>query len=167
MADDPNYTQDVTIMANDGTKPVSITTVGSKNLLDVNASSDPTQYSPEFDYDATGDVVTSASDATLFTFTGAGVIDFVAVTCATSSSWEIIVDIDGSEKFRMTMNDLGSVIGLTGTGQESIYTATANKQFRWVPQGRAGFTTSFAVKARATGANVTLYHLTMYRELVS
>jgi len=167
MADIKDYTRNVSIFDDTANSPVSTTLVGSKRLLDVNASADPTQYSPEFDYDTTGDVVTSGADATLFTFSGAGVIDMIAVTCATSSSWSIIVDIDGVEKFRISMTELGSTLGLTGATQNLIYTATANKQFRWLPRGAAGFTTSFSVKARATGADVTLYHITNYRKLVT
>ena len=168
MAGINNPTDNVTIFGGDNSaKAVTSTTVGAKELLDVNASSDPTQYSPEFDYDITGDVVTSAADATLFTFSGAGVIDMIAVSSAVSSSWSIIVDIDGVEKFRISMTDLGSTLGLTGSAQDLIFAATANKQFRWLPKGAAGFTTSFSVKARATGADVTLYHLVNYRELVT
>ena len=164
---DIQSTDNVSVYNADGSAAVTTTTIGGKELLDVNASADPTQYALGTDYDATGDVVTSAADATLFTFSGAGVIDFVAVTCATSSAWSIIIDVDGSEKFRMSMSDLGSVIGLTGGVGEPIFVTTANKQFRWNPGGNAGFTTGFSIKARATGANVTLTHLTLYRELVS
>ena len=165
MADLSDQTQNVNIWDDAKTKSVTVSSVGAKNLLDVNASSDPTQYVLESDYDATGDVVTSAADATLFSFSGAGVIDFVAITCATSSNWEAIIIVDGDEKFRSTMTNLGSVLGLTGGNGEPIWVQTANKQFRWSPQGNAGFTSGFAIKARAIGANVTLTHITLFREL--
>jgi len=165
MADINDRTQNVSLHDEVNDKPVTTTDLGTKTLLDVNASSDPTQYVLESDYDATGDVVTSAADATLFSFSGAGVIDFVAITCATSSNWEAIIVVDGTEKFRSAMTNLGSVLGLTGGNGEPIWVQTANKQFRWSPQGNAGFTSGFAIKARAIGANVTLTHITLFREL--
>ena len=148
-----------------GGSQISSTTIGGKELLDVNASADPTQYHIEGDINVTGTLVTSAADVTLFTTTTAGVIDFVAVNSAVSSGFEIALFIDGVEKLRTNMTDLGSTLGLTGGSGEPVWTQTANKQFRWNPQGNAGFTSSFAIKAKATGSNVTLTHLILYREL--
>jgi len=173
MSDLGDQTLNVNI-ANDGnTKLVTVTTVSAKEALDtyvaggsLNITSDdsPTKYQLRTDFDTVGDLVTSAADVILYTFTGAGVIDFIATSCI-SSGYEIALFIDGTERFRMTMNELGSDIGLTG-GNVPIWVETANKNFRYSPVEGIGFKTSFDVKAKATGANVTVKHLTMYREQV-
>ena len=166
MADINDYSQNVSLHDEATDSAVTTTTLGSKTLLDVNASSDPTRYTFGGSINTTGTTVTSAADVTLFTFSGAGVIDFVAVTCANSSGWDISLWIDGTEVMRATMNQLGSDLGMTAYNGFA-WVQTANKQFRWVPSGRSGFTTSFAIKSKATGANVTLNHMIAYRELVS
>jgi len=167
--------QDVTIRNDDGSEVVTITPVVSKKGLDtyvvggqLNISSDdsPTKYQLKTDFDATGDEVTSAADVTLYTFTGAGVLDFVACSAGVSG-YEIALFIDGSEKFRMTMDQLGNGLALSNGTSVPIWAEIANKNFRYVPTEGIGFKTSFAVKAKATGANVTIKHLTMFRELVT
>lgn len=164
MADLNDATQNVAIHDEAADQPVTTTVVGSKRFLDVNANSDPTQYTLETDYNTTGTVVTSASDVTLFTTTGSGTIDFIAVTCGNSSGYEIIIEVDSSEKFRITMTDLGSTLGLTSDASP-IRALNANKQFRYHPNEAKGYTTNFSVKAKATGSDVTLTHLIIYKEL--
>ena len=171
MADITDYSQNVSIHDESNDAAVTTTTSGSKVLLDVNATvsndESPTKYQLLTDYDVTGTIVTSASDAELFSYTGVGVVSFIAVTCATSASWEIVINTDSTERLRITMGALGNTLGLTGTGGEPIWTQTANKQFRYHPTPELGFKTSFSVEAKATGANVTLTHLVMYKEKVS
>ena len=169
MADLNDRTVNVSI--HDDTSESAVTTsagAGGKRLLDVAAAitdnDSPTKFQLKTDYDATGDLLTSAADVILFQFTGTGVIDFVGVSNSTSSSYEVAIYIDGTERFRSTMADLGS-LGMTASGVP-FWTQTANKEFRWHPRTEVGFTTSFKVVARATGANTTVTHMTTFREKV-
>ena len=169
MADIDDFTQNISIHDDTSDAAVTTTTVGSKVYLDtastiVNNES-PTKYQLKTDYDATGDSVASSPDTTLYTYSGAGVIDLVAINCTTSSSWGVDIIIDGTSRLRITMTDLGGNLGLTNS-DFAVAAETANKQFRWRPT-QIGFTTSFTIKAFATGATVTLAHLIMYREKVT
>jgi hypothetical protein len=163
-------TGDVTLYNEDGSKAVSIITDGAVERLAVEVSGavsidydeSPTKYQLYTDYDATGVSVAASPDTTLYTFTGSGVIDLVAITCATSSNWGVVIIIDGTERLRINMNDLGSNLGLTDSAFD-VVAQTANKQFRWRPT-QIGFTTSFTIKAFATGTAVTLAHLVMFRQ---
>ena len=121
-----------------------------------------TKFQLKTDYDATGTSVASSPDTTLYTYSGAGVIDLVAVNSTTSSSWGVDIEVDGTSRFRINMAQLGSSLGLTNSAF-TVVAETANKQFRWHP-AQIGFTTSFTIKAFATGATVTLAHLIMFRE---
>ena len=165
MSDLNDYTQNVNIWNDAKTKSVTVTTDGSKERLDVNAAIDydesPTKYQLKTHKDTTGTVVTT-SDTTLFTFTGQGVIDLVACNSATSSNWGVVIIIDGVERLRLTMAELGSDLGLTDSNFD-IVAQTANKQFRWKPT-QIGFSTSFTVKAYATTGTQTLPHLILFRE---
>jgi len=125
----------------------------------------PTKYQLKTNYNTTGTSVASSPDTTLYTYTGAGVIDLVAVNSTTSSSWGVDIEIDGTSRFRITMADLGSNLGLTNS-DFVVVAETANKQFRWRPE-QIGFTTSFTIKAFATSTTVSLNHLIMYRERVT
>lgn len=124
----------------------------------------PTRYQLKTNYNATGTSVTT-TDTSLFTYSGAGVIDLVAVNSTTSSSWGIVINIDSTERLRITMGDLGSNLGLTNS-DFVIVAETANKQFRWRPE-QIGFTTSFTIEAYATTGTVTLNHMIMFRERVT
>jgi len=154
-------------------KQVTVTTDGSKERLDVDVTGSvsidydesPTKYQLKTNYNATGTSVASSPDTTLFTYSGAGVIDLVAVNCLTSSNWGVDILIDGTSRLRITMSDLGSNLGLTNSAFD-VVAETANKQFRWKP-AQIGFTTSFTVKAYATGATVTLNHLILFRERIA
>jgi hypothetical protein len=126
----------------------------------------PTKYQLKSDYDATGVTVTSAADVTLFTFSGIGVLDFISAV-AGSDGYEIVIIIDGTERLRINMNDLGSNLGLANATNVPLWAETANKNFRWHPPTQVGFTTGFTIKAKATGADVTLKHLILYREKTS
>lgn len=172
MADRTNKQAEVTVFAADN-KQITSTTDGSKERLDTSGTvtiennESPTKYQLKSDVDyTTGSTLTSASDTTLATYTGDGVIDFIAVTNPNSANWEVAIEIDGTERFRATMDGLGSTLGLTGTATEPIWVQTANKQFRYHPTPEIGFSTSFSIKAKATGSNTTVYHLVLYRERV-
>lgn len=169
MADINDRTTNVNIMNDAATKTVSLMTDGSLERLAVNAlisnNESPTKYQLRADYDATGDSV-GGTDVVLYTFTGAGVIDFIGVTNAVSSNYEVALFIDGTERFRISMSDLGTNLGLTAAGVP-IWADTANKNFRYVPPTEIGFTTSFQVKARSTTGTQTLKHITMIREKVA
>ena len=168
MSDLNDLTQNISIHDEVSEAAVTTTTVGSKVYLDtattvVNNES-PTKYQLKTDYDATGVSVASSPDTTLYTYSGSGVIDLVAVNCTTSSAWGVDIIIDGTSRLRIAMSDLGSNLGLTNS-DFAVVAETANKQFRWRPT-QIGFTTSFTIKAYATGSTVTLAYLIMYREKV-
>lgn len=169
MADINDYSQNVSI--HDETSDAAVTTSdlgGGRRGLDVNATvsndESPTRYQLEADYEATGTSV-ATTDTTLFSYTGVGVISFIAVSSSTTSNFEVIINVDGTERLRISMSDLGSDIGLT-SGDTPIWVATANKQFRYHPTPEIGFTSSFSVEARYTLATGTtdLTHLILYKE---
>jgi hypothetical protein len=172
VADLGDQTTDATIWSEDRTKSVDVMTdtLGKNRLLTegtvtIANNESPTKYQLKTDYDATGDTITSAADAVLFSYTGDGTLNFVAVTNATSSNYEIAIEIDGTERLRITMNNLGSVLGLI-SGSTPFWTETANKAFRFRPYEGVGFTTGFRILAKATGANTTVTHFTMFKERV-
>ncbi len=174
MADISNPTQNVTLFGGDNpalAKAITSTTDGSKERLDVDSyativnNESPTRYQLKTDYDATGDLLTSAADVELFSYTGDGVIDLICVSNSVSSNYLVAIEIDGTERIRITMNDLGSNLALT-SGTTSFWTETANKNFRYHPNSEVGFSTGFRVLARATGANTTVTHFVAYRERI-
>lgn len=163
-------TQDVSIWNKDETKAVSVVTDGLVERLAVNAlisnNESPTKYQLKADFDATGDSVGTGADVTLYTYTGAGVIDFIGIANGVSSNYEVALFIDGTERFRITMSQLGTDLSLTAAGTP-MWADTANKNFRYVPTTEIGFTTSFAVKAKSTSGTQTLKHITLFREKVA
>ena len=171
MADQNDQTQDVSIH-NDATDvAVTTTTDGAKERLDCNmdgsqvvVTSDEslTKFQLKTDYDAIGVALNTSTDITLYTYTGAGVIDLIAVNSATSSAWEVTIIIDGTERIRITMTDLGSALGLTNSDFD-IVAETANKQFRYRPRS-IGFTAGFTVKAKAVTATPTVRHMVLFRD---
>lgn len=166
-------TQEVTIWDKEEARAVTVTTDGSKEMLDVNVAGSvsidydesPTKYQLKTNYDVSGTSVGTSPDTQLYTFSGAGVIDLVAINSLTSSSWGVVIKIDGVERLRITMINLGSNLGLTNS-DFVIVAETAHKQFRWRPE-QIGFTTSFTILAYATTGTVTLNHLIMFRERVT
>jgi len=164
-----DLTTNVNIWNDAKTKSVTVTTDGAHERLDVNVDGavsidydeSPTKYQLKTHKDTAGTTVTT-SDTTLFTFSGQGVIDLVAVNSVTSSNWGIVINIDGVERLRLTMSELGSDLGLTDSNFD-IVAQTANKQFRWKPT-QIGFSTSFTIEAYATTGTQTLPHLILFRE---
>ena len=150
----------------DNSKTATITTDGAKERLDVNTPGDanPTLYQLNLDYDAIGDTV-GTTDVSLFLFEGQGLIDFVGLTSG-SSNYEAIIKVDGVERLRISMGDLGSSLALSNSGDVPIWADTANKNFRFNPNSGMGFSTSFEILARSTTGTQTIKHITIYRELV-
>jgi hypothetical protein len=172
MADLTDKTGDISIWDEAKTKAVDVITddLGKNRLqtegtVTIANNESPTKYQLKTDYDAVGDLLTSASDTVLYSYTGDGTLNFVSVSNANSSNYEIAIEIDGTVRIRINMNDLGSVLGLVG-GSTPFWCETANKNFRFRPYEGVGFTSGFRVLARATGANTTVTHMTMFKERV-
>ena len=171
MADINDRTQNVSLHDEVSDSAVTTTVDGSKLRLDVNASAtitnneSPTKYQLKTDYDATGDTITSASDSVLYSYTGDGVLTFVGVSYATTSNYEVTIEVDGTERIRIKMSDLGSALSLA-SGSTPVWTETANKNFRFRPFEAVGFSTGFRILAKATGANTTVTHIVMFKERI-
>jgi len=165
MSDLNDQTQNVSLHDDDDDVAITTTQEGSKRRLDVSTSvaQDPTQYSLKFDYDSAGDSV-STTDVSLFSFTGAGLLDFIGLSSG-SSNYEAIIKIDGTERLRISMSDLGSDLVLSNATNVPIWVDTANKNFRFNPTEGLGFSTSFEILARATTGTQTIKHICLYREL--
>ena len=146
---------------------VTTTTDGAKTMLDVNASiaddDSPTKYQLESDFDAVGTVLTNGVDTTIYTHSGSGVIDFIAVS-GTNANFEVAILVDGTERIRITMAELAA-IALSNATNVEMWAETANKNFRYHPNNTLGFITSFTVKAQGTTAqSPTVTHLILFRE---
>ena len=168
MADQNDLTQNVTLWNNDKSKNVSTITDGAVERLAVDATAtivdneSPTRYQLRSDFNATGVALNTATDTELFSYTGDGVLDFVAIAGSTAT-YEVTIEIDGTERIRITMAELAS-IGLSNATNVDMWAETANKNFRYHPQN-IGFATSFTILAKALAtplANVS--HLILYRE---
>ena len=175
MADVNDLTQNVNIWNDEKSKSVTVTTDDVKERLDVSIqdsigvivedSESPTKYQLQSDYDAVGVSLNTSTDTVLFTHSGQGTIDLISVNSLTSSNYEVAILIDGTERIRITMADLGSNLGLTNSDYD-LAVETANKQFRYHPAS-VGFTTSFTVKAKATVASPNVRHLILYKERIT
>jgi len=174
MSDLNDLTQNVNIWNDEKSKSVTVTTDGVKERLDCNMdgseviisdSESATKYQMQTDYDAVGTLLNTSTDSVLFTDSGTGTLDFVAVT-GTNSNFEIVITIDGTERIRITMAELAA-IGLSNATNVPFWAETANKNFRYSPNIPAGYTTNFTVSAKATGAPLaTVDHLILYRERI-
>ena len=170
MADNPIYDENNVCLYDDLGNKVGVILDGSTYRLQVDAKAtitdneSPTRYQLKSAYDTTGIALNTSTDVSLYSFTGQGVIDLISVNSLTSSNWEVAILIDGTERIRITMADLGSNLGLSNSDYD-IVAETANKQFRYRPAS-VGFTTSFEVKAKATTATPSVNYLTLYRERV-
>ena len=167
MADLNDLTQNVSIHNDVTDADVTTTTDGSKERLDVSIGSSPLALSafiPKIDFDVSGTSLNTSTDTTLFTFTGQGKIDFIAIA-GSLSSYEVIIDIDGVEIFRIKMSELGSTLGLGNATNVPIWAETANKNFRLHSQSGDDFITSFTIKAKAITGSPSLNWLVKYREI--
>lgn len=157
-------TQEVSIWNKDETKAVSVITDGSTERLAVVSKEEPvTNYQLKSSVGTSGTSV-STTDVTLYSFSGAGVIDYIGISENVSSLYEVAIVIDGTERFRITMDNLGNVLGLTD-GAAPLWASIANKHFNYRP-AQIGFSSNFSVIARATSGTRTLYHIVLFREQV-
>jgi len=133
----------------------------------VSDNESPTKYQLRTDFDAVGDILNTSTDVVLLAVTTtSGVLDFIAVSGG-NANYEIAIEIDGTERLRITMAELAS-IGLGNATNVATWAETANKNFRYHPKDPVGFTTGFRILAKATGAPLpTVTHMTLYRERVS
>jgi hypothetical protein len=143
--------------------------LGTKNKLAVDATisgdESPTLYQDRVHKDIPGQVVTTAADVVLYTFTGApGLVDFIAVSSG-NQNYEVALKVDGIERWRFTMADLNAV-GLSNATNVPVWAENANKNFRYRPFSGSGFSTSFEIIGRATVGTQTLAHVVIYREKV-
>jgi len=160
MADLPiDDTIDVNITNDAGDKKVTVTTDGAKERLDVTLGDELSfqlqAFTPEFHFDVAGVALNTSTDTSLYSETGVGKIDFVAIASGTSN-YEVIIKVDGVEILRIEMGELGSDIGLANATNVPLWVETANKNFRYSPKQGVDFTTSFEVLAKATTGTPTV-----------
>ena len=169
MSDSLDITPNVTLY-DDAGNPVNIILTDGVYRLAVDAQAtivnneSPTRYQLKTDYDASpGDTLNTSTDTTLYTYSGDGVLDFVSIA-GSNANYEVAIEIDGTERIRIAMSDLGTTLGLSNATNVDMWVETANKNFRFRPS-EVGFTTGFTIKAKATSAVVpTVYHLVIFRE---
>jgi len=163
MADIQDDTLNTTLYDELG-NPVTVV-LGTKNALAVDATisgdESPTKYQLRWDIDDIGTSVPS-TDTLLYSFSGVGILDFVA-TSAGNSGYDVSIRIDGVERFRSTMAQLGS-LGLSNAVNVPVWAETALKNFRINPSEGFGFSTGFEVYAKSTGSTRQVRHAAMYRE---
>lgn len=104
----------------------------------------------EVTFDISGIALNISTDTSLISQSGNGQLDFICIA-GSNSSYEVILKIDGVEKFRIDMDDLGSDLGLSNATNVPVWVETANKNFRFHPTVPMDFTTSFEILAKATG----------------
>jgi len=174
MSDQNDLTTNVTLYDEAG-NPVDIILDGSIYRLAcdvtgseiiVSDSESATKYQMQTDYDAVGTTLNTSTDEVLFSTTGTGTLDFVAIT-GSNANFQIAIEVDGTERIRITMAQL-SAIGLSNATNVPFWAEVANKNFRYSPNIPVGYTASFRILAKATGAPLaTVDHLVMYRERIA
>jgi hypothetical protein len=154
MADLTDRSTDVSIHNEATDAAVTTTTDGSKERLDVSLGEDSEfqlqAFTPEFHYSTAATALNTSTDTSLYSESGRGKIDFVAVV-GSNSNYEIVIEVDTVEILRITMADLGSSLGLANATNVPLWVETANKNFRFSPKQGVDFVTSFEVLAKATG----------------
>jgi hypothetical protein len=125
------------------------------------------QSIPKWDYSATTQALTNGVDFSVFSVpaTQSGFIDFIQVVCK-NSSYQIVLNIDGTEELRISMSDLGT-IGLLSSNSTNIpiYAASASKICAIYPNEPFHFSTSFEVEVQATsGGNNIDGHMVSWRQ---
>jgi hypothetical protein len=165
MADLPITDEKNIVLHDDLGNKVSVV-LGSLNKLAVDATisgdESPTKYQARFAFDEIGDVLNTATDVSLFLFTGVGILDFIGIG-GSNSNFIVVIKIDGVERLRVSTAQLNA-IGLVNTTTSPIWVETADKNFRYNPAEGAGFSVSFEVLARATVGTPTTTHFITYRE---
>jgi len=175
MSDALILTENVTLFNPDGSKGVTVTTDGVKERLDCNMdgseiivsdSESATKYQMKTYFDAIGLTLNTTTDDILFSTTGTGTLDFVAIT-GSNANFEITVEVDGTERIRIAMGELAA-IGLSNATNVPFWAETANKNFRYSPNIPVGYTTGFKILAKSTGTPLaSVKHMTLYRERVT
>jgi len=176
MADLNDLSKDVSIHDEATNSPVTTSVDGAKRRLDCNMdgsqviisdSESATKYQLQTDFDAVGDLLNQSTDTVLYSVTGeTGTLDFVAIT-GSNANFEVTIEIDGTERFRITMAEVGA-IGLSNATNVPLWAETALKNFRYSPNLPVGYTTGFRILAKSVSAqNPTVTHLTMYRQRIS
>ena len=169
MSDLADRTGNVSLTKDDGTSPVDVIADGSLNRLavDANVTGGVTlqRFTPNFQSGLSNTALNTSTDVTLFTISGDGQLDFIAVA-GSLSSFELALVVDGVEKIRATMNDIGTTLGLSNATNVPFWVETANKNFRYYPSTPIDFTTSIALKAKATSGTPTVNWMVAYREIV-
>jgi len=177
MADIDDLTQNVTIWDNAKGKNVTVSTDGAKERLDCNIdgstvvvsdSESATKYQMKTDFHAAADAdaLNTSTDVVLTSVTGTGTLDFVAIAGSTSN-YEIAIEVDGTERIRITMAEL-SQIGLSNATNVPFWAETANKNFRYSPNIPVGYTTGWRILAKATTTPTpSVTHLALYRERIT
>ena len=173
MSDQNDLTTNVTLYDESG-NPVGLILDGSTYRLACNMdgseviisdSESATKYQMQTDYDAVGVALNQATDTVIFSDTGTGTLDFVAIT-GSNANFQIAIEIDGTERIRISMAQLAA-IGLSNATNVPFWAEVANKNFRYSPNIPAGYTTGFRVLAKAVSAQLpTVDHLILYRERI-
>lgn len=178
-------------------KPVTITTDGTKTRLDavtkiegrdtlgvvreayVNEANrllvqsvgdtyeSPSRYQLETAYNAVGVQTIYQTDTTLINESGSGILDFLAIT-GSNSNFLVSIWIDGTERLRIAMADLGTALGLNLATNVDIWVEVAGKNFRYKPSN-VGYGTSFQIKVAATQSSQrpTVTYLGLWRNVVT
>ena len=99
MADQNDLTHNINIANDDNTKLVTVSTDGSKERLDVDASITGgnfqlVPFTPEFHYSVAGTLLNTSTDTTLYTETDIGKIDFVCIA-GSNANFEVAIKVDG------------------------------------------------------------------------
>ena len=168
MSDQNDLTTNVNIANDDNTKLVTVTTDGSKELLDVLSVIDSDSafnlqaFNPLSDYDITGVVTNTTTWDTLVDITSTrGKLEFIAMVSGTSN-YEIRITIDAVEFITISMADL-STLGLSNATNVEMWVETAGKNYRYSPKEPVDFTDSCKVEVRSTSATPTVKHIVLYK----
>ena len=166
MGDVNDPTENVTLYDENGNAVELILTGGIYRLAvdaDITGGNfQLTPFTPVFDFSVADTALNTSTDTSLLLVTDVGKIDFIEIA-GNSSNYEFILKIDGNEKIRITMGQLGSDLGLSNATNVPIWVETANKNFRYSPKQGVDFTTSFEVLAKATTGTPTVNWLVNHR----
>ena len=166
MADLNDLTQNVSIYPEGSASPITSTTDGVKERLDVSAKISGATFSlnpftPKITFDSTGTALTTAW-TTIVDYTGSqGSLDFIAASIITSN-YKVRLTVDSVEVFDIAMADLNK-IGLVNATNINIWAETALKNFRYRPLTPVDFTTSLKIELAMTTGTGTAYWLVNYR----
>jgi len=175
MADNPIYDDNnvclyddlgnkISVILRDGVYRLAADMSGSEVIISDSESA--TKYQMKTYFDAIGLTLNTTTDDILFSTTGTGTLDFIAIT-GSNANFEITIEVDGTERIRITMAELAS-IGLSNATNVPFWAETANKNFRYSPNIPVGYTTGFKVLAKSTGTPLaSVENLIMYRERIT